>query len=487
MIRFFALHPTAANLLMVGFMMLGMFVLPTLRRETFPDFSSEAIDVRVPYPGATAEVVEDVVCQRIEDALDGVKFVKKLSSEAREGIGIITAEMDSRGDIQEFGDEIQTEVDAIDDFPSDVLDPVISQLGLQDSVLTLLVSGPMTVPDLKAYCEDLKDRLQEDPEISLVRISGFSDHQFRIELSPQALIQYELNVHEVANLVSEQTVNLPAGTVKTHEQDILVRFLEEHLSPSELEDIVVIADRGGAEIRLGDIAKVTDLFEIEEDKIMFDGQRAALLTIEKTKIQDSLTIAKVVKKLIEEEQERYPYMTLKITQDISVLIADRLSLLIENGVVGLILVFLSLWLFFNFKLSFWVTMSLPVSFLGASFLMPHFDLTLNMITMIGILLALGLLMDDGIVIAENIATHRAKGKSAMEAAIDGVSEVKSGVISSFFTTVCILAPMLTLKGSIGTLLKAMPLILILVMARKPYRGILYSSCPSRSFLTRKSE
>ena len=464
MIRYFALHPTAANLLMVSFVMLGVFVLPTLRRETFPDFSSEVVEIRIPYPGATAEVVEEVVCQRVEDALDGVKFIKKLTSEAREGIAIITAEMDDKGDIQEFRDEIQTEIDAIDDFPADVLDSIISQIGLQDSVLTLLVSGPMSVPDLKAYCEELKDRLQESPEVSLVRINGFSDHQFRIELSPEALIQYEINVREVADIVSEQTENLPAGTVKTNEQDILVRFLEEHKSPLELENIIILAGRDGAEIRLRDIAKVTDLFELEEEKIMYHGQRAALLNIEKTKIQDTIQIADVVKKIIQEEQERYPYMTLKITQDISILVTDRLNLLIENGVVGLLLVFLSLWLFFNLKLSFWVTMSLPVSFLGASFCMPHLDLTINMITMVGILLALGLLMDDGIVIAENIATHRAKGKSAMEAAIDGVNEVKSGVISSFFTTVCILAPMLTMKGNIGTLLKAMPLVLILVMA-----------------------
>ena len=464
MIRFFALHPTAANLLMFGFMLLGVFILPTLRRETFPDFSSEIVEVRVLYPGATAEVVEEVICQRVEDALDGVKFVKKLSSEAREGIGIITAEMDSRGDIQEFRDELQTQVDAIDDFPSDALDPVISQLGLQDLVLTLLVSGPMIVPDLKTYCEDLKSRLQEHPDISLVSIGGFSDHQFRIELSSKALIQYGISVREIADIVREQTVNLPAGTIKTHEQDILVRFLEEHQSPSELEDIIVIAGRSGAEVRLGDIARVTDLFETEEEKIMFAGQRAALLNIEKTKVQDVIKIAEAVKRLIEEEQERYPYMTLKITQDISALVVDRLNLLIENGVIGLVLVFLSLWLFFNFKLSFWVTMSLPVSFLGASFLMPHLELTINMITMIGILLALGLLMDDGIVIAENIATHRAKGKSALKAAIDGVTEVGAGVVSSFFTTICILAPMLTLKGNIGTMLKAMPLVLILVMA-----------------------
>ncbi len=464
MIAFFARHPTAANLMMLVFLAAGIFSLRDLRRETFPDFTSSDVEIFIVYPGATAEKVEESICQRVEDALDGVKFIKELRADAREGVAIITVEMDDTGDFQTFKDDINTEVDAIHDFPTEVEDPIITQLGTTELVLALLVSGPMSPPDLKAYCEDLKERLQAEPEVSLVNIRGFSDHQFRIELADHALRRHNLSVADIGDIVSQQSVDLPAGTIETRDRDILVRFVEERQSASELEDLVVVAGFGGAEIRVRDLGRVYDLFELDEDKVLLNGHRAGLLHIEKTKNQDTLRVANAVRAFIKEEQKRQPQIEIEVTQDSSTLVADRLQMLIKNGWQGMVLVFLVMWLFFNLKLSFWVVMSLPVSFLGAFYFLPQFDLTINMLTMVGLLLALGLLMDDGIVIAENIATHATKGKLPLRAAIDGVSEVKGGVFSSFITTICILGPLISLEGDIGKVLRVVPMVLVLVMA-----------------------
>jgi multidrug efflux pump subunit AcrB len=217
-------------------------------------------------------------------------------------------------------------------------------------------------------------------------------------------------------------------------------------------------------VRLGDVATVRDVFEFDEDKVVLNGHRAGLLRIEKTKNQDFIRVADAVKAAIEKERKQNPQVSISVTNDRSTLVVDRLQLLLKNGWQGMILVFLTLWLFFNFRLSFWVVLSVPVSFLGAFFFMTQSGLTINMLTMVAMLLALGLLMDDGIVIAENIAAHLSRGASPMQAAINGTSEVRAGVFSSFLTTVCVLGPLSTLSGDIGKVLRVVPMVLILVLA-----------------------
>jgi hydrophobic/amphiphilic exporter-1 (mainly G- bacteria), HAE1 family len=464
MIERLARHPTAANLLMLILFAAGIYAIPHLRRETFPDFAASEVEIRIPYPGATAEEIEETVCQRVEDALDGVKFVKELRSEAREGMAIFTIEMDDAGVITTFQNDITTEVEAIDDFPEDVEDAVIRQLGLTDVVMVLLAAGPMTAGDLRLYCEQLKDRVQELPDVSLVTVEGFSDRQFRVELSREKLRRYGLTVQKVADILSRQSIDVPAGVIETRDSDLLIRFVEERHSIVELENIAISGVAGGAEIRLRDVGRIVDTFSQAEDQSLLGQQRTGVLRVEKTKNQDTIRVADAVREFVERERGRNPQVELAITQDSSTLVRQRLQLLTKNGWQGMLLVFLTLWLFFNVRLSFWVVMSLPVSFFGAFFFLPLLGLTINMMTMVAFLLALGLLMDDGIVIAENVARHLSLGKSSMQAAVDGVREVAAGVISSFLTTVCVLGPLGSLSGFIGKVLQVIPLVLILVMA-----------------------
>ncbi|MEL7500095.1 MAG: efflux RND transporter permease subunit [Planctomycetota bacterium] len=465
MIELFARHRTAANLLMGLLVLLGLVVLPTMLRETFPDITAQQVEVRVVYPGASSTEIEESVCQRIEDAVDGIQYVREVTSEAREGLAIVKIEMEDGGDIIVFKDEVSTELDAIaNELPDDAEDPTIRQLGLTTPVLSVLVTGDMSVVDLKAYCEDLKRRMQLSDGISLVEVSGFSDHQFRVELSTESLQRFGLSVQDVANTISAQNITSPAGGIESADGEMLIRLVEQKRSALELENLVIIETIAGAEIRLGDLGSVIDIFEADEEKVLLRDVRAGKLIVKKTKQEDQIRVAEAAKAFLEQERQRQPKLTLFVSGDGSSLVRERIALVLTNGWQGMLLVFVTLTIFFNWRLSFWVAASLPVSFIGAIFFMPMFGLTINMMTLVGMLLGIGILMDDGIVIAENIAAHRSRGKAAMQAAIDGVKEVQVGVFSSFITTVCVLGPLAFISGDIGKVLAAIPIMLILVLA-----------------------
>ncbi len=464
MLNRFVSHKTLANLLMFVFIALGISAIPVLRRETFPDFAPSKIQVAVPYPGASAEEVEEAICQKIEDAIDGVRFIKEIKSVAEESIGRVTVEIEDNASVTEVQSDIETEVNAIDDFPESAEDAVLTQLGMTDAVMTVAVTGPMSPGDLRDYCDDLKSRLKTQPMVSLVEIQGFSDRELRVDLNSAALRQFGLTASQVAETVATQSVDVPVGTIETKDNTLLVRFVEQRRTPRELEQIVISAKEGAAEILLGDVARVTDTFEDAEVQTWLDGKRAGILQIDKTRNQDTTKVAAVVRDYLDGERIRQPKLKIAITSDNSVLINDRLGLLLTNTWQGIVLVFITMWLFFNVKISFWVVMSLPVSFLGAFYLMPMAGQSINMMTMVAMLLAVGLLMDDGIVIAENIARHMAEGKSSMAAAVDGVREVAGGVLSSFLTTICVLGPLASLSGDIGAVLEVIPIVLLMVMS-----------------------
>jgi multidrug efflux pump subunit AcrB len=458
-------HPTAANLLMAAIMILGLVALPGLQRETFPEIKNDKVEVRVVYKGATTAEVEDAVCRRLEDAIDRITDIDEVRCEAREGLGIATAVMREGSDIARFLDDVNAEVDAIDNFPEASEKPVVQELGRTDAVVSVAITGPADAVVLKAYAEDVKARLQRIEAISGVTIKGFSEHQLRIELPATVLRRYGLSAQDIASAVQRQSVSSPAGELRSTQEDVLLRFDNRRTTVSELSDLVVISATSGAAIRLGDIARISERFEREEEKVLFNGARAAVLDITKTRSQDTLRAFDAVEAFVAAENAAAPRgVTLTLTQDRSSIVRDRLGLLTRNGIQGLLAVFAVLWLFFSLRFSFWVTMGLPVSFLGALFLMPLLGVSINMISMVGLLIGIGLLMDDAIVIAENIAARREQGDAPLAAAARGVSQVLPGVLSSFATTVLVFGSLAFITGDIGQVLRVMPVVLILVMS-----------------------
>jgi hydrophobic/amphiphilic exporter-1 (mainly G- bacteria), HAE1 family len=465
MIRYFAGHPTASNLLMIALLIIGAMSAPSVKRETFPEIPARDVEVLVAYPGATPEDVEEAICQRLEDAIESIKNVEEVRCDSRENRGTATVKMLEGKSFDDFINDIRTEVDAIDNFPDQAEDPVIRKLGQLDFVASVAITGPMSAPDLKAYAELLKDRMLVDENISQIKIKGFSDHQIRIEVPAQIMRQYGISVSDIANTIAQQSINLPAGSIETKESDVLIRFADERRNPLEFQDLIVVGADSGAEVRLGTIAKITDLFEKSEERIVFNNRRAAVLEVSKTKTEDTLKVIDAVKAFITNEQQRAPpSVSFDITRDISSIVRDRLTLLTKNGLQGLVLVFLTLWVFFSFRFSFWVAMGFPVSFMGTIAVMSFVGLSFDLITMVGLLIAIGLLVDDAIVIAENIAAHLVKGLTPLEAAIQGTKQVAPGVISSFLTTVCVFGSLAFIKGNLGAILKMMPIILIITLS-----------------------
>ncbi|WP_047813990.1 efflux RND transporter permease subunit [Rhodopirellula islandica] len=464
MLEKFVNHRTLANVLMMSFIGLGLYAVPRLQKETFPNFDSSEVQIVMTYRGASAEDVEQGICLPIEDALDGIQNIEEVTSSAQEGFASIVVEIDESADLSTALNDIETEVEAISDLPDGAEDLFITELNRTDSVMTIAVSGPIDPDSLKDYCEGFKQQLKRLPGVSLVEIQGFSDRQLRIELDVEALRRLGLSAETVAASVRSQNLDLPVGTIESEHEDILLRLVEQKQTPQDIEEIVVHGVTGRSEVRIRDIGRVVDGFADAEQEAWIKGQRAGIIQVNKTRSQDTTKIAAVVREFVEKEQQRQPQLDITITNDESELIVQRLTLLAKNAWQGIVLVFLVMWVFFNLRLSFWVVMSLPVSFMGAFFFLPLIGQSLNMMSSVAILMATGILMDDGIVIAENIARHVSLGKHPMRAAVDGVREVAGGVISSFLTTCCVLCPLFVLEGHIGKVLRVIPMVLLTTLA-----------------------
>ena len=429
MVAYLAGHPTAANLLMVLFLALGAISVGDLKRETFPDFSVNAIEITISYPGATAQDVESSICRRIEDAIDSVSHIAEVKSTAMENRARVVVEMVDNGDIIQFLNDIKTEVEAISDFPDSVEDVIVKRINRTDQVVSIAVTGPMDPVHLKFFCEDLKDRIKQIDLISQVEVKGFSSQEFAMEIPLYEMMRLGISVSDIESVVRAQNIDMPAGSLKTQDADILIRFSEERRSVRELGELIVVSSGTGARIRLAEIAKITDQFKDEEDKILFNGSRAGILQINKTKTEDALDIMDAVTAFLEKERTMAPPgVSFVLTQNVSKIVRDRLQMLIKNAVQGLVLVFIAMVIFFPFKFSFWVVMGLPVSFALTFFVMKHLGLSLNMLSMVGLLIGVGILMDDAIVIAENVAANLEKGKSGFRATVDGITEVAPGEI-----------------------------------------------------------
>lgn len=464
MIRYFADHPTAANVLMVAILILGLTSLPKLQRDTFPLIPTTDVEIRASYPGATPDEVEASICQRIEDSLDSVAGLSEVRCDARENIAIATAQRHENTDMETFFDDIKSQVEAITSFPDKVEKPSIIKLERTANVASIAITGDLSPQDLKAYAETVKERLKRDRRIAQIRILGFSEQSLQIEISTSMLQRYHMTLSDIRTAIERQSLDLPAGVLQTPTGDIIVRFSGQRKTEDELAQLIVVSNEKGGRVRLGEIAQISTVFERPEDKIMFNGKRAALLEISKTYDQDSLRVMEAIQASLTREQAMTPTgIQLQISSDVTSNISDRLRILTNNGIQGLALIFLTMWLFFSLRFSFWVTMGLPVSILGAIYAMHALGYTLNMMTLVGLIVALGLLMDDAIVISENIAAQLKKGKTSLEAAVEGAKQVMPGVLASFLTTAMIVAPLALLSGKMGDVLAYIPVVLLLTL------------------------
>lgn len=465
MIRYFAEHPTAANILMLAIVAVGLAAMPGLNKESFPTIELFQVQVQVAYPGASASDVENAICNRLEDATDGISFIEEQSCEARDNVGTLSLDMQEAGNMAQFVEDIKTAMDSIQNFPDEAESPVINIPGRTSQVISIaLTAEKLTRSELKALAEQYRNRLLSLPKIPIVNIDGFSTHELSVLVRKDAMLQYGLSVQDIAILIQQNSVDLPAGTLELDRTSFQIRFENSRATASELADLVILTDDKGGEIRVGDIARIVDRFDRQEDRIEINGKPAAIIQISKNTIDDSLTILDAVTEFVEEENALLPTGTrLTLTQDRASIIKQRLSLLLTNGWQGLLLASLALLAFFNWRYTFWVALGLPVSFLGGLAIMSVLGYSINMISMIALLMSIGILMDDAIVLSESIDHEYKKGNSPLQSAIVGTNRVAPGIFSSFLTSVLLFGSLMFMQGELGQVLGVLPVVLIAVL------------------------
>ena len=465
MIRYFAAHPTIGNILMMAIIALGLYSLQGLNKESFPLIKPSKVQITIAYPGASPSDVEDGICNPLEDATDGISFLKEQQCDARDNMAIFTLEMQEEGNIREFTDDIKTEVDAIQNFPDNIEDPVIKQLGRINAVANIAITADkLTLSELKALAEYYRDRLIAMPEIPIVKLSGFSTHQLQILIRPDTQKKYNLSIQDIASLVGAQAIDLPAGILEATGTSYQIKFDNSRRTIDELANLVILNTPAGGEIKLGDIATIKDRFENPEDRIELNGKPAALLKISKNTRDDTLKVSDALTAFVDRENKILPEGTrMTIVNDTSASVRDRLQLLLKNGWQGLLLATLMLLLFFSRRYTFWIALGLPISFLGGLSMMVVFGVSINMISMVALLMAIGILMDDAIVLSENIDHEYRKGKSPLDAAVDGTKRVFRGVFASYLTSAMLFGSLLLMKGDMGQILGILPVVLLSVL------------------------
>lgn len=464
MIAQLARHKTAANILMLIFLGLGILATPQLRRDTFPDVPPSEVEVRITYPGASPAEVELGICQLIEDPVRAVENLSELRCLSRDNLAVLTAKIVEGQDMDRFASGVKTAVDGVTGLPEKADTPVTRIVERVANVASVAVTGPDDPAVLLAYADALAETFKRDPMITQATVDGFSDREIAIEISTTALLRHGLTLGDVSAALSRNSLDMPGGILESAQGDMLVRFVGERRNPADLAQLPVLGVALGSEVLLGDVARITPRFSDPNFATWFDGKRAAIVNVTKTATQDALRVKAALDAQLTATQEAAPDgITLTVSQDSTTNITERLRIIIVNGIQGLVLVLVVMGLFFGLRFSFWVALGLPVSFMSTVFVMQMTGQSLNMITMVALLVAIGLLMDDSIVISENIVRRRRAGDSPFDAAVNGVKQVGPGVISSFLTTVMIVGPIAFMAGNIGAVLKFLPVILIITL------------------------
>jgi multidrug efflux pump subunit AcrB len=454
----------AANLLMLVLLVGGLIFALNVKQEVFPSIQLDMITVQVPFPGATPREVEEGVVLAIEENLRDIEEIKELRSTAAEGRGVVTAELFAGSDINAVLNDVKSAVDRITTFPTEAEEPIIAPVDTRQQVVSLILHGEVDTDTLKNLAEQTRDELLDLPGITLVSLAAIPPPEISIELSEQDLRRYGLTLPEVARRVDESSRQLGAGSIETRGGEVLVRVDERRETAAALRDLVLIAEPGGSVVRLGDVAQIDDGFRDTNRTAYFDGERAGQVRVFRVGEQSPLDIAKAVRDYVETKRAELPEnISIKIWEDRSELYAGRVGLLIDNGQLGVIMVLIVLGLFLRPALAFWVTLGIPVSFLGVFLFLPAFGVSINMLSMFAFLLVLGIVVDDAIVVGEAGFHHRKAGVPPLEAAIRGAREVGRPVVFAVLTTMVAFAPLLFMPGTMGKFFSGIPLVVIPIL------------------------
>jgi len=465
LMSFFLKSRTAANVVMLVILGLGLIGLTRIRRETFPSSDLDMVRVTARYQGASPEEVERTVLTLIEAECIGIEGFKSVSGTAGEGRAVVILELIEGTDTDSALIDLRDRVGQITGFPDGVEDVIASEVKRKDRVATLILSGDAPEAVLKLQADRLRDALITRRIATEVVLESVRSPEIRIALSEALLQKYGLTIAEVAGAIKASSLDLPLGSLHGRQGDFLLRIRNQRRAPAEFSDIPVGRGEDGRELLLGAVADITLGWEDVDVGARYNGRRAIIIQVDKTGEQDTTEVADGVRKFVDSFGRQLPQgLDIQIFTDQSLRIRDRLNILVENGAMGLILVFLVLWFFTEIRVAFWVSWGIPVAFLGTLFVMYLFGLSLTMISMFGLLIVLGMIVDDAVVVSENIFTHFKKGGATLEAAEKGTREVFWPVLASSLTTVGAFIPLMFVTGKMGRTMGALPWVITAALA-----------------------
>ncbi len=463
-ISYFIKYHVAVDVIVIAFLIFGVVGALSLKSSFFPLTESKNILITVTYPGASPQEVEEGIVLKIEDNLKGLEGVDRVTSTSRENSGSINVEIEKGRDIDFMLLEVKNAVDRVPTFPGGMEPLIVSKLEAVRPTISFAVSGEkIPLATLKQIGRQIENDIRAIDGISQIEITGYPEEEIEIAVNENNLLAYDISFNEVATAVGNANILVTGGNIKTDAEEYLIRANNRSYYGDELSNIVVKADPSGRTIRLKDVARIRDRFSETPNATYFNGNLSVNATITSTNTEDLIGSAEKVKEYIEEFNQKYDNVQLDVVRDLSTTLTQRTKLLTENAIMGMALVLIFLSLFLNTRLAFWVAFGLPISFLGMFVFASYFNVTINVLSLFGMIIVIGILVDDGIVIAENIYQHYEKGKSPIQAAIDGTLEVIPPIVSAIITTLLAFSIFLFLDGRIGDFFGEVSVIVILTL------------------------
>jgi multidrug efflux pump subunit AcrB len=465
-ISYFIKFPVAVNVVIIAFIAFGIVGALNMKSSFFPLVDSQLIQISLTYPGASPAEMEEGVVLKIEDNLKGIVGVERVTSISKENAAIVSIEVEKGKNIDVVLSDVKNAVDRVPSFPSGMEPPVIAKVESIRPTISFSVSGKnVSLKALKQYARNIENDIRGIEGISQVVLSGFPEEEIEIAVKENDLRAYNLSFTEVANAVRNSNILITGGNIKTTEEDYLIRANNRFYYGVELQNIIVKTLQNGTIIRLKDIAAVNDKWSENPDRLFFNGNLAIDITVSNTNNEDLISSADKIKDYIYEYNQKQQNVQLAVTSDRSITLNGRTELLIENGIVGILLVLFFLALFLNLRLAIWVAFGLPVAFLGMFMFASQFNVTINVLSLFGMIIVIGILVDDGIVIGENIYHHYYDlGKTKIQAAIDGTMEVIPPIISAILTTIIAFSTFFFVDGRIGTFFGEVSTIVLLTLS-----------------------
>ena len=463
-ISYFIKYHVAVNIIVIAFVVFGIVGALSMKSSFFPLSLSKNISINVIYPGASPNEIEEGVVLKIETNLKGIVGIDRITSVSRENSANINIEIERGRNIDVVLANVKNAVDRVPSFPVGMEPPVIAKMEMIRSTINFTISGDnLPLVTLKQYARVIENDIRNLKGISQISLTGFPDQEIEIALRENDLRAYNLSFAEVANAVKQSNILITGGSIKTNKEDYLIRANNRNYYGHELYNLVVRADKSGNIIRLKDVAEVKDTWSENPDRIFYDGDIAIETSINNTNNEDLLATAEQVRNYIKTFNQQHDNIKLNITRDLSITLSQRTNLLLENIFYGVMLVLLFLALFLNVRLAFWVAAGLPISFLGMFMFASQLNVTINIFSLFGMIIVIGILVDDGIVIGENIYDHYKKGKTPIKAAIDGTLEVIPPIVSAILTTLLAFSTFYFLDGRMGDMFSEVSTVVILTL------------------------